>query len=120
MDLHSEVLAVVAAAVILDMVTGVAKAAKKGQIESTKMRDGLWHKAGYIAIIALAYIVEYGSTVVDLGFSVPLIVPVCVFIVLIEVASIVENAGELNPELKSSAVLQLFKSAKGEPAEKED
>ena len=98
--------------IVMDYLTGLAKSVVNKDIDSTKMRDGLWHKATYVAVIVLAEIIERGQEAVDLGFTVPLIVPTCVYIVLTETASILENLSQINPELADSPVMQLFRSTK--------
>lgn len=98
--------------IVMDYLTGLAKSVVNKDIDSTKMRDGLWHKATYVAAIVLAEIIEHGQEAVDLGFTVPLIVPTCVYIVLTETASILENLSQINPELADSPVMQLFRSTK--------
>ena len=98
--------------IVMDYLTGLAKSVVNKDIDSTKMRDGLWHKAAYVAVIVLAEIIEHGQEAVALGFAVPLIVPTCVYIVLTETASILENLSQINPELADSPVMQLFRSTK--------
>lgn len=98
--------------IVMDYLTGLAKSVVNKDIDSTKMRDGLWHKATYVAVIVLAEIIEHGQEAVDLGFTVPLIVPTCVYIVLTETASILENLSQINQELADSPVMQLFRSTK--------
>lgn len=98
--------------IVMDYLTGLAKSVVNKDIDSTKMRDGLWHKATYVAVIVLAEIIEHGQEAVDLGFTVPLVVPTCVYIVLTETASILENLSQINPELAASPVMQLFRSTK--------
>lgn len=98
--------------IVMDYLTGLAKSVVNKDIDSTKMRDGLWHKATYVAVITLAEIIEHGQEAVDLGFTMPLIVPTCVYIVLTETASILENLSQINPELADSPVMQLFRSTK--------
>lgn len=105
-------LAITCVLIVMDYLTGLAKAIVQKDIDSTKMRDGLWHKAAYIVVIVLAEVIEHGQELVDLGFTVPLIVPACVYIVLTETASILENLGQINPELADSPVMQMFRSTK--------
>lgn len=99
--------------IALDVVSGIAKGAKLGQLSSSKMREGIWHKAGYVLIIALAVLIEVGSKHIDLGFTVPLVVPACVYIILSEIMSIFENATVLNPEIGGSGLSKLFNVGKG-------
>lgn len=98
--------------ILADVLAGVLKAAKAGELSSAKAREGAWHKAGELLIAGLAVLVEVGSAHLDLGFTAPLIVPVCTYLVVNEVMSILENASELNPELKGSRIMQLFASTK--------
>lgn len=99
--------------IVLDVVSGIAKGAKLGQLSSSKMREGIWHKAGYVLIIALAVLIEIGSKHIDLGFTVPLVIPACVYIILSEVMSIFENATVLNPQIGGSGLTKLFNVGKG-------
>lgn len=105
-------LAITCVLIVMDYLTGLAKAIVQKDIDSTKMRDGLWHKAAYVVVIVLAEVIEHGQELVDLGFTVPLIVPACVYIVLTETASILENLSQINPELADSPVMQMFRNTK--------
>jgi len=46
--------AIAAVMMVLDVLTGFAGAAKSKAVESGKMREGLWHKAGFFGLVALA------------------------------------------------------------------
>lgn len=106
MDWH--VAAIVAAFVMMDLATGIMQAVANKTLDSTKMRDGLWHKCGFILIVILAALVEWTMQFIDLGFTLPMFVPVCVFIILTEIVSIFENLCKLSPELADSKLAQLF------------
>ncbi len=98
--------------ILLDFLTGIAKAAHNKSISSTIMREGLYHKFAEVVVIVLAALIDIGCSHLQLGFDSPLLIVTCSYIVLMEVASILENVGEMNPELAGSKVLALFK--KGE------
>lgn len=106
MDWH--IAAIVAAFVVMDLVTGVTQAVANKTLDSTKMRAGLWHKCGFIMAVILAALVEWAMQFIDLGFTLPMFVPVCVFIILTEIVSIFENICLLSPELANSKLAQLF------------
>lgn len=110
-------LIVTAALIVMDYVTGLLKACMQHDISSAKMREGLYHKGAYVLVVALAEIIDTAQTYINLGFSLPLVVTSCVYIVLTEMASIVENLGEINPEIKGSRLLGLFRSDKDSGAE---
>ena len=99
---------ITAAFVVLDILSGVMKAAKMGELSSSKMREGLWHKSGYVLIVCLAILIEVGSQHVDIGFEMPLVIPACLYIIGSEVISIYENAKEINPDLNDSKLSQYF------------
>ena len=106
MDWH--IAAFTAAFIALDIASGFVQAVANKELDSAKMRDGLWHKCGFALAIILAALIEWAMQFIDLGFTLPLFAPVCVFIILTEVVSIFENACKLSPELANSKLAQLF------------
>ena len=105
---------------LIDYVTGVVNAIMHGELSSERMRQGLWRKFAYLAIICVALIIEYGSDYISLGIELPVFIPVCAGICLIEITSIMENCVKINPELSSSNILSIFKVNKKENNGKED
>lgn len=86
--------------IVLDLVSGVAAAYARKEVESPKLRQGLWHKMGYVFVLFCSIIIEWAmNNGMDLGFSLPLVVPICVWISLMEIVSILENASKINPDL---------------------
>lgn len=94
-----------------DMLSGFCQAAANHDISSERMRQGLWHKASFLLVLALALGVEWASGFLSLGFDVPVFVPACVIVVLTEVVSITENIAKMNPQLAGSRLLGLFRSS---------
>lgn len=94
--------------IVLDYITGLVKAFATHTVSSSKMRAGLYHKAGYVVVIALAFLLEHAQQYVNLGFKMPLIAPVCIYISLAEVVSVLENAVALNPDLMHSGIFKIF------------
>lgn len=99
---------------LIDYVTGVVNVIMHGKLSSEKMRRGLGHKFAYLAMICAALIVEYGSDYIDLGIELPVFIPVCAGICLIEITSITENCMKINPELANSNILNIFNINKNE------
>lgn len=93
---------------LIDYITGVVNAIMHGELSSRKMRQGLGHKFAYLAIICVALIVEYGSDYINLGIKLPVFIPVCAGVCLIEITSIMENCVKINPELSGSGILNVF------------
>ena len=93
-------LIVVGVFIILDIVSGLLKAFYSGEFNSEKMRKGIYHKATYVLIIALAITCELSEAYIELGFSIPLVKPTTAYIIFCEFMSIIENIGAINPSLK--------------------
>ena len=89
--------------IILDFVSGIIKAAIKSELSSTKMREGLMHKLSFILALLLGWLCEWSMPILGLPdvFG-------AVYISCTEIVSILENLGEINPELKTSKFLSLF------------
>lgn len=85
--------------VVFDLASGGVSACAKHEWKSSEMRKGLYHKFGSIMLVVLSYLIDYAQRYVDLGFHVPIASGVCVYIILMELGSIVENIGKINPDL---------------------
>ena len=90
---------VVVAFIIMDILTGFAGAIKKKTVNSTVFRDGMYKKVGSVAIVLFGTLVDYCQTMVDIGFSVNCSLTFSIAIIVMESISILENIGELNPDL---------------------
>lgn len=74
---------------------------KQKDINSTKLREGLFHKISEIMALVLANLLEYVEGYLSLGIEIPLMSAVAVYLCLTELVSILENLGEVNPTLKN-------------------
>lgn len=92
----------------LDILCGLIQATMNNAVDSTKMRDGLYHKSGYVLVMLLAYLIEFGTHYLELGFSAPVVIPVAVFICLTELVSILENCCKISPALANSKIFSIF------------
>lgn len=93
---------------LLDIVTGLVKSFKEKAYTSTLMREGLYHKCGYILCIVFAVMVDYAQLYLELGINIPLIESVCAYIVLNEIGSIIENLAMINPDLLPDKLKSYF------------
>ena len=84
---------------LIDVVTGVLKAVKNKDLNSTKAREGIYKKASFIIFIVFGYLAEFAMNYVDLGFNFPAGTTVCLLVILTEAISVLENLGNINPEL---------------------
>lgn len=100
--------AITAAFIGLDFVTGLTKAFALRIFTSTKMREGLFHKVSLVLCVVLGALVDYAQGHLDLGVSVPVTAAICTYICLMEIASILENICQINPEIVPDKLLGFF------------
>ena len=104
--------------IVLDLFSGVAAAYARHEVESPKLRQGLWHKAGYILVLFCSILIEWAMNEgMNLGFNLPLVMPICVWISLMEVVSTLENAAKINPELSNVPGFERLKEVEKETRE---
>lgn len=95
---------------ILDIVTGFTAAVANQNVSSSAMREGLFHKLGFIFALILAALLQYASGLLDLDIEIPTLGAVAVFIILTEAVSILENIVEMNPALANNGFFKIFES----------
>lgn len=84
---------------VIDVFTGVLKAVKNKELNSTKAREGIYKKSSFIMFIAFGYLADYAMTYVDMGFNFPAAATICTLIIVTEAISVLENLGKINPDL---------------------
>ena len=99
---------IVALFIMLDMATGLVKAFKEKAYTSSIMREGLYHKCGTALCVAFGALVDYTQTFVDIGVSIPVAVSICVYIILMEIGSIIENLCAITPDILPSKIRGFF------------
>lgn len=105
---------IVAIFIILDIVTGFLKAAYKKEINSTILREGLFHKLSEVFAIVVSVAMEYAAQYLDIGANLPIADVVMGYITLTEIISIIENLCYINPTLAKifKPYLDKFKTKK--------
>lgn len=105
---------------ITDYITGVIGAIMQGNLSSTKMREGLGHKFAYLCVFFIAWFIDFEMRYIDIGFHSALTPIVTIGIVLIELSSIIENIGKINPDLTQAKFMKVFSQNDNQPKHKED
>lgn len=104
---------IVAMFIVLDFATGLVKAFKEKSYTSTIMREGLFHKCGSVFCVAFGCLVDYTQTLVDIGVTVPVALSICVYIILMEIGSIIENLCAINPNILPDKIKGFFAKLSG-------
>lgn len=84
-----------------DIITGYIQALINNNIDSQKMRVGLWHKALIVIVIALSFIIQFAFNL-DYISSV-----VGIYVIVMEIVSILENLQKAGVPIRKTS--QLFK-----------
>lgn len=95
--------------IVFDVISGLVQAIANKQLYSTKMKQGLWHKCGFLLAICFGILCEVTMKYVDIGFTLPIMNAVCMFIIATELVSILENLAKLSPELANSKFMDIFR-----------
>ena len=103
-------LIIVALFIAIDIVSGITQAVKNKTLSSRVAREGIYHKMGYVITIATGALCEYGSGYLELGFQLPLLVPIITLICITEIISIIENIKAITPELANSPIFDMLAS----------
>lgn len=94
-----------------DLITGLISAVKEKNIQSKKLRDGIFKKVGFIICYFLALLIdEYGK---EVGFNIPIDLLPCIltFVCMTEVVSIIENISKIT-DIIPDKLLNLFQISK--------
>lgn len=101
MIVECSIVILVVAFICLDIITGLLKAVYEKNLESECIRKGLIHKIGEILAVAVAFLIEYSQTVIlSINFDIPIVKGVCIYIILMEILSVLENICVINPQLR--------------------
>lgn len=76
---------------IFDVITGLWSSWATGTFRSSVMREGGKHKITLILVIVFGVLLDYAQTLVDIGFSIPATLIICIYIIIMEIGSCKEN-----------------------------
>ena len=98
-----------------DLAFGMLGAVVQRDFQSTKIREGLAHKCSEFAFILVADVIDallYGG--VSLPFEIPngsAMMVVCLALILMEIASLMEIATRINPKLAENPLFHILDDA---------
>lgn len=94
------IIGITCAFMLADIISGFLKAWKSHDIKSRALRDGLFHKAAFIGVIALAQLTEYAADrIPEIELNLPITSAICAYIILTELVSVLENLKSINPDI---------------------
>lgn len=92
-----------------DIVTGIIKGFKQdGKLISSKLRDGLFKKIGFILCYILGIAISVAGQFIELPVASGLLPIICTYSILTEIVSIIENISVINPDLLTKTLKSLI------------
>lgn len=93
---------------LVDIATGVARAAMNRELSSDGWLRGLWRKMAIILAMALAIALQYAASLLPMDLDINVVVPVACYLCLTEATSAYENIREIDPDLRPDAFEDIF------------
>lgn len=85
--------------IAFDILTGWLKAIATKTANSSIMRKGLFHKLGEVLAMIFGYLCQYTGTYIGFDSNIPFSLAIGTYIVIMEIASIIENISKINPSM---------------------
>lgn len=98
----------------LDILSGFIAAIKEKRVQSSKLRDGLFKKVGFIFCYGLAILVDLYGSRIGMNLGVDILPIIIAYVGVTETVSIVENICRINSDLLPDKLLKLFHLEKRE------
>lgn len=99
MFLNIEIIYTVLVFILADVVTGIVKSFKNKNFTSTIMREGFFHKFAEVISIMVVYAAQYLLPNIGVNIGDTIFKTFAAYIVIMEIGSIIENIGAVNPSL---------------------
>lgn len=99
---------------VFDMISGLIAGFKNKDIQSSKLRDGLFKKLGFVACYVLAFVLDTYGAIIGLTIGIKILPAVVLYVVTTELVSITENIHKINPDLLPEKLIELFHIKKGD------
>ena len=105
---------------VLDFVSGIAKALSEHEFSSTKMREGILHKSSLIIVIVTFGILQTCLNAgASFGFDIPALDIIITLLMVMELSSVFENVCEMSPTLANSKIGELLMKKTGDSSSNE-
>ena len=102
----------------IDILSGIIAGIKNHDIQSSKLRDGLFKKVGFIFCYVLAFIIDTYGTLIGFQIAVQILPIIVLYVCTTEAVSIIENICKINPDLLPEKMMKMFHISKEEEVAK--
>ena len=99
--------------ILADMLFGIINACMHHEFSSKKLREGLMHKTGELALVLVGIIIDgLIFAGIDIGVNGPILGVMLTAIIVMEIGSLMEIAAKMNPALADLQVFKVLASVK--------
>lgn len=92
----------------LDLITGIISALKEKDIQSAKLRDGMFKKVGFIMCYLMAWLVDKEGAMIGLQIGVQILPIIILYACTTELVSILENISKINSDILPEKLMEMF------------
>ena len=92
----------------LDIITGIITAVKNKDIQSAKLRDGLFKKVGFMLCYFVGWLVDNEGSMIGFQFGTLILPIIILYVCTTELVSILENICKINPDILPEKLMELF------------
>lgn len=92
----------------LDLITGIITAVKNKDIQSAKLRDGLFKKVGFLLCYFVAWLVDTQGARIGFQIGVSILPIIILYVCTTELVSILENICKINQDIIPEKLMELF------------
>lgn len=91
----------------LDLLSGIVASVKNKDVKSSKLRDGLFKKVGFMFCYFIGWLVDTQGYRV--GFNITNVLPIILlYSCTTELVSIIENICKINPDILPEKLMEIF------------
>lgn len=92
----------------LDLITGIIAAVKNKDIQSAKLRDGLFKKVGFMLCYFVALLVDTQGSRIGFQLGISILPIIILYVCTTELVSILENICKINHDILPEKLMELF------------
>ena len=97
--------------ILMDVLSGFIAAVQNGDVSSSAMREGIFHKLAELLLMALALLVDYMLEYPpfdSIGIPTEIVLLVVGYLAVMEMISVIENICKINPGLPIAKIMRIF------------
>lgn len=92
----------------LDLISGLIAGIKEKDLQSAKLRDGLFKKVGFILCYVVAWLIDTHGGLIGFQIGIATLPVIVLYACTTEAVSVIENICKINPDLLPDKLMDLF------------